>query len=164
MVVFIFQFKVFHFSAFFFWVRPLEQKKTIAFYETLHHFRRLHPPCQKSTYMCLTVCGNKSFLLACGLPTDDQNRSGLVDHRNGSICHLELTDRFYTKMQFRISSESTKPTDFDFSNCVQNEENSLQALINVVCLKYQLVLLEGLPCLFYAGPKSPCRLLSVAIG
>ena len=51
-------------------VKPLEQRKTIAFYETLHNFRRLHPPYQKSPYMYLTVCGNKSFL-ATGLPQLD---------------------------------------------------------------------------------------------
>ena len=50
-----------------FLVKPLEQKKTIEFYEILHHFGRLYPPSQKSAYMHLTVCGNNSFLAA-GLP------------------------------------------------------------------------------------------------
>ena len=36
-------------------------------FQKLHHFRRIHPPCQKSPYIYLTVCGNKRFLPA-GLP------------------------------------------------------------------------------------------------
>ena len=35
------------FSIFSFLVKPLE-KKTITFYEILHHFQKLHPSCQKS--------------------------------------------------------------------------------------------------------------------
>ena len=68
MLVFIFQFKVFHFSAFFLsWSETFRKKKTIAFNEILHHFRRLHPPFQTSTYLTGTGCGNKSSLAA-GLP------------------------------------------------------------------------------------------------
>ena len=55
------------FGIFSFLVKSLEQKKTSASYEILYHFRRLHPPCQKSPYTYLTVCGSKSFLAA-GLP------------------------------------------------------------------------------------------------
>ena len=53
------------FSIFSFLVKPSEQEKTVAIYEILHHFRRL--PCQNSSYMYLTVCGNKSSIAA-GLP------------------------------------------------------------------------------------------------
>ena len=57
----IFQFNLFHFQHFSFLVKHLEQKKRIALYEILQHFRR---PRQKHPYMYLTVWGNKSFLAA----------------------------------------------------------------------------------------------------
>ena len=50
------------FSIFSFLFKPSEQKETTAFYEILHQFWRLYPPCQKSLCMYLTVCGNKRFL------------------------------------------------------------------------------------------------------
>ena len=39
------------FSNFSFSVKSSEQHKTIVFYETPHHFQRLHPRCQTSPYM-----------------------------------------------------------------------------------------------------------------
>ena len=50
-----------HFSAFFFSVKPSEQKKTIAFYELLHPFRDYIHFANKSPYMYLEGAAIKVF-------------------------------------------------------------------------------------------------------